>query len=110
MVLIATRGANSTIIGAIRSMKSAALAVAFGSEANIGCGSDCGPCAVAGVRENAGHRIAYRPLFSAKMLILIQHTWRPYACHKIPSGVAPHGLTMMQAKIPAFNVAFPVCR
>src|ERR1700679_1599307 len=38
-------------------MKSAALAVAFGSEANIGCGSDSGPCPVASVRANAGRSL-----------------------------------------------------
>src|ERR1700721_969494 len=38
-------------------MKSAALAVAFGSEANVGCGSDPGPCPAAGVRANAGRSL-----------------------------------------------------
>jgi len=38
-------------------MKSDALAVAFGSEATIGCGSDPGPCPVAGVRANAGRSL-----------------------------------------------------
>src|SRR5271168_2791609 len=57
MVLIATRGANSTIIGAIRSMKSAPLAVAFGSEDDIGCGSDPGPCPVDSVRASAGRSL-----------------------------------------------------
>src|ERR1700733_3711871 len=58
MVLIATRGANSTIIGAMRSMKSAALAVAFGSEDDIGCDGDPGLCPVAGICANAGRSLS----------------------------------------------------
>ena len=42
MVLSTTWGASSTIIGAIRRVKSAARPVAFGSKvATIGCGGDC---------------------------------------------------------------------
>src|SRR5580698_4351115 len=82
MVLIATRGANSTIIGAIRSMKSAAPAVAFGSGANIGCANDSGPSAVARVRANAGRSLpapvaitVAKPSRTKSLRLIQRHYW-----------------------------------